>query len=224
MAGGEGHRAGSEIPKQFVKLLGIPMLWWSVMAFRQQSEHTHISVVMHPGFFADWDIMLQDLPDKVRDINVDLRCGGRNRGESVRNGLMSVPDDPECLVAVHDAARPMLTPQLVKEAFRLAEDTGSAVPVWPVAESLRLLESDGDSRALDRSRYVTVQTPQTFRADLLHRAYELDDRPEFTDDASRVEALGHQVSLFDGTPFNLKVTNPMDFKIAETLLSGILSL
>lgn len=221
MAGGEGRRAGSELPKQFVKLLGIPMLWWSVMAFHRQNPQTHIYVVMHPGFFADWDVMLSDLPAEVSNIHVELRAGGRDRGESVRNGLMSVPDDADCLVAVHDAARPMLTPELVKSAFRIAGETGTAVPVWPVIESLRILEAGGGSRALDRSRYVTVQTPQTFRADLLHRAYELEERPEFTDDASRVEALGHTVTLFDGTPFNLKVTNPMDFQIAETLLRNL---
>lgn len=221
MAGGEGRRAGADIPKQFVELLGIPMLWWSVMAFHKADPETCIKIVMHPGFFADWDIIRDGIPSDVSDIETDLRAGGRNRGESVRNGLMSVPDDNDTLVAVHDAARPLVSPEIISKAWEIAAETGSAVPVWPVSDSLRELSTDGDSHAVDRSRFVSVQTPQTFRADILHKAYHLEDKPHFTDDASRVEALGVDVSLFDGAPFNIKVTNPMDFAIARTLLDKL---
>lgn len=134
---------------------------------------------------------------------------------------MGVPNDADTLVAVHDAARPLVTTEIIAAAWQLAEKTGSAVPVWPVIDSLREVQSGRASKAVDRSRFVAVQTPQTFRSDLLHQANELETRPEFSDDASRVEALGHEVSLFDGAPFNLKVTNPMDFEIATALLRKI---
>ena len=221
MAGGEGRRAGTESPKQFVKLLGIPMLWWSVMAFHAADRHTRIRLVMHPGFFADYDVMLSELPADIRNIDVDLCAGGRDRGESVKNGLMAVAADADTLVAVHDAARPLVTPEIISAAWQTAAQSGSAVPVWPVSDSLREVEPGKPSHAVDRSRFVAVQTPQVFRSDILHEAYELAHRPEFTDDASRVEALGHDICLFDGAPFNLKVTNPMDFEIATALLRKI---
>lgn len=217
MAGGEGRRAGSEMPKQFVKLLGIPMLWWSVMAFHDEDPDTEISIVMHPGFFDDYDIMLSELPREVRGIRVRLVAGGRTRGESVANGILALPDSHDTLIAVHDAARPLLSPELAARAWRCAAANGTAVPVCPVTDSLRELTTYG-SEAVDRSRFVSVQTPQVFRADILHSAYRLPERPEFTDDASRVEANGVPVTLLEGDASNFKVTNPADFATAEALL------
>lgn len=217
MAGGEGRRAGGEMPKQFVKLLGIPMLWWSVMAFHREDPETEISVVMHPGFFDDYDLMLSGLPREVRGIPVRLVAGGRSRGESVANGLMALPDTRDALVAVHDAARPLVTTDMIARGWECAALNGTAVPACPVTDSLREL-TEGGSTAVDRSRFVSVQTPQVFRADILKSAYRLEERPEFTDDASRVEADGGCITLYDGIPANLKVTNPADFAIAETLL------
>jgi len=218
MAGGEGRRAGGELPKQFVKLLGIPMLWWSVMAFHEEDPATEISVVMHPGFFDDYDIMLSELPRGVRGIRVRLVAGGRSRGESVANGIMALPDNRKTLIAVHDAARPLVTPALIRRGWERASVTGTAVPVCPVTDSLRELLPEGGSVSVARSRFVAVQTPQVVRADILHKSYRLGDCPEFTDDASRVGALGEDVALYDGDPANMKVTNPEDFAVASTLL------
>lgn len=220
MAGGEGRRAGGEMPKQFHKLLGIPMLWWSVMAFHSEDPQTEISIVMHPGFFDYYDQMLDELPRDVRGIRVRLVCGGRTRGESVANGILALPPSRSALIAVHDAARPLVTPELISRAWKCGESDLAAVPVCPVTDSLRRLTPDG-SEVVDRSDFVAVQTPQVFRSDILHKAYDLEDRPEFTDDASRVQALGHKITLFDGTPSNIKVTNPVDFAIAETLLKSM---
>ena len=217
MAGGEGSRAGGELPKQFQRLLGIPVLWWSVMAFHRENPDTEITIVMHPGFFDEYDIMLSELPADLRDIRVRLVAGGRSRGHSVSNGLMGLPDDKDALVAVHDAARPLVTEPLIREGWNRASESGAAVPVVKVTDSLRELEGEG-SRQVDRSRFRAVQTPQIFRCDLLKRAYRLEDRPEFTDDASRVEALGEKITLIEGDYANIKITNPIDFKIAEVLL------
>lgn len=216
MAGGEGRRAGTELPKQFVRLLGIPVLWWSVMAFHNEDPDTEISIVMHPGFFDDYDIMLSELPRGIRGIRVRLVAGGRSRGESVANGILALPDSSNALIAVHDAARPFVTKKMIADAWELAKQSGSAVPVVHVTDSLRQLTEEG-SEAVDRSKFVAVQTPQTFRADILKEAYRLPERPEFTDDASRVEATGRAVSLYEGDYCNIKITNPMDFAIAEAL-------
>lgn len=220
MAGGEGRRAGGELPKQFHKLLGIPMLWWSVAAFHDEDPDTRISVVLHPGFFDDYDILHAELPPELRDIEVRLVAGGRSRGESVANGILQLPDSSDALIAVHDAARPMVSRKIIADGWQCALEHGSAVPVVAVSDSLRVKTSEG-SKPVDRSNYMAVQTPQVFRADILKEAYRAVDRPEFTDDASRVESIGHHIALFEGNPSNLKVTNPLDFDIAAALLTRL---
>lgn len=217
LAGGEGRRAGGDLPKQFVELLGIPILWWSVIAFHEENPETTISIVMHPGFFDDWDIMVGELPEAVRDIPVRLVAGGRSRGESVRNGLMNLGAAGDDLVAVHDAARPLLTPAMISRGWDAAIRNGNAVPAVPVTNSLRKISGE-DSEAVDRSEYVAVQTPQIFRYGTLKKAYALPEEKSFTDDASRVQALGERIFLYKGEPSNIKVTNPDDFAIARVLL------
>lgn len=216
-AGGEGRRAGGNLPKQFVGLLGIPMLWRSVEAFHREDAETQITVVVHPGFFDDFDILRSELPAELKDIPLRVVAGGRTRGESVKNGLMGIDANRDTIIAVHDAARPLVTPELIRRGWECAALNGAAVPVVAVTDSLRELREEG-SEAVDRSRFVAVQTPQVFRGDILVRAYELDERPEFTDDASRVEAIGEKIMLYPGEAENFKVTNPSDFALAETLL------
>lgn len=232
MAAGEGRRTGLDMPKQFVKLLGIPMLWWSVMAYYQADPNTVIKVVLHPGFFNDWDIMLRELPEQVAAlglppelalISVDVRAGGRSRSESVMNGLMSVPDDDMTLVSVHDAARPLVTPEIINDNWRLAEEYGNATAQIAMTDSLRRHgEGEGSvSVPVDRNLYSVVQTPQTFAASSLHRAFRLTAGKEFTDEASRFQQLDpDNIRIIGsmGAPSNIKVTHPTDFAVAETLL------
>ncbi len=232
MAAGEGRRAGTDIPKQFVKLLGIPMLWWSVMAYYKADQDTIIKVVLHPGFFDDWDIMIRELPAQISalgmpvemaTIPVDVRAGGRSRSESVMNGMMSVPDNDDTLVSVHDAARPMITPEMIANNWELAARYGNATAQIAAIDSLRVM-SEGDkgfSIPVDRSRYRVVQTPQTFVASALHEAFRVTAGKEFTDEASRFQQLDlENIKIVEsmGSPSNIKVTHPTDFVVAETLL------
>lgn len=219
VAGGDGNRAGGSVPKQFQLLGGIPMLWWSVRAFYEEDQDTKIILVLHPGFFDDWDIMHSELPDEDKRINVHISCGGRSRLESVRNGLMSVPEDEEGLVAIHDAARPLVTRELIARGWEAAQRYGAAVPVTAMTDSIRHIEGEG-SEAVARKDYVKVQTPQVFDAALLKSAYDLQLNPDMTDDASVVEAAGHKISLFEGSPYNMKVTDPLDIKIADLILNS----
>ena len=217
LAGGEGHRAGGKLPKQFVELLGIPILWWSVIAFHKEDPQTEITVVVHPGFFDDYDILHSELPEDVKNIPVRVVAGGRSRGESVANGLLGLEEKEDSLIAIHDAARPLVTTGMIKAGWECALKNGAAVPCIPVTDSLREL-TDGKSVSVDRSRFVAVQTPQVFKSKILYDAYGLEEHPGFTDDASRVEASGTDITLYDGRPDNIKVTNPSDFVLAETLL------
>lgn len=205
------------MPKQFHELLGIPMLWWSVRAFHQADPETRIVIVMHPGFWDDWDIIYRSLPEEDHRIPLILKSGGRSRTESVQNGIMDLPQDAGALIAVHDAARPMITPELVDSIWECAASHGSAVPCVDEVNSLRKVEGES-TRPVDRAEYLVVQTPQAFRADILHQAYARRQDSIFTDDASLVQRAGYPIKVCSGIPENIKVTTPMDFRIAEVLL------
>lgn len=218
LAGGSGMRAGGDVPKQFQTLEGIPMLWWSVRAFHKEDENTHIRLVMNPGFFDLWDIIYRELPEEDRKIPVTLVCGGRSRLESVKNGIMEIPAEEDALIAVHDAARPLVDYRMINEGWRVASEKRAAVPAVPVTDSLRRIGADGFSEAVARKDYVAVQTPQVFRCDILKSAYALPLNDTMTDDASVVEASGVTVTLFEGNTRNIKVTNPLDMDIASLLM------
>ena len=225
LAGGSGMRAGGDVPKQFQKLGGLPMLWWSVRAFHNEDSSTRIRIVMHPGFFDLWDILWSELSEDDRKIEYELVCGGRSRLESVKNGISAIPDhtengkEEEILIAVHDAARPLVDIATIRKGWEMASVRKAAVPVVGMTDSIRLLLPDG-SESLDRSRYVRVQTPQVFEAGLLKRAYGRELLPAMTDDASVVESAGMSVSLYDGSEINFKVTNPLDFVIADAIIEA----
>lgn len=221
LAGGIGRRAGGELPKQFVKLLGIPMLWWSVMAFHEEDSQTKITIVMHPDYFEAYERLLEELPREVRGIRVRLVAGGSTRGESVANGILALEESKNVFIAIHDAARPMITREIISRGWKCAKLHGTAVPVIPVTDTLRKIENN-DSATVDRSLFRAVQTPQVFRADILKKAYRNSRVMNYTDDASVVEGAGHNLALYDGFPSNLKVTTPTDFIISQALLKNIL--
>lgn len=218
VAGGEGTRLGGGLPKQFRELNGRPVLWWSLKAFHDENPDTRIRVVLHPGFFDEWDLLIDALPEDERFPH-EVVCGGRTRTESVRNGLMGIPSATDSLVAVHDAARPLVTPAMISHGWEAALPTGGAVPAIPVTDSLRRLTAEGNE-AVDRKEYVAVQTPQVFRTSLLREAYEAMPDAVFSDDASAFEAAGGKVALFEGSSDNIKITNPGDIEEAALKLDA----
>ncbi|MEZ3531867.1 MAG: 2-C-methyl-D-erythritol 4-phosphate cytidylyltransferase [Muribaculaceae bacterium] len=216
VAGGAGTRLGSELPKQFLDLCGRPMLWWSIKAFHDEDPLTRIIVVMNAGFLDLWkDLNGKLLPEER--IPHELMLGGSTRTESVKNGLAAISAMPGELVAVHDAARPLVSADMIAAGWREAEKSGAAIPAVAVTDSLRRVFSDG-SEAVDRSGYVAVQTPQVFSSSMLKSAYDSVPGGVFTDDASAIEAAGGKVALYKGSHDNMKVTNPGDLEIAALLL------
>lgn len=218
LAGGSGLRAGGEVPKQFQIINGLPLLWWSVKAFFSEDEATKIRIVMHPGFFDLWDILFDELTEEEKKIPFEIICGGRSRLESVSNGILGIPNEEDSFIAVHDAARPLVTIDMIRKGWGTAYENKTAIPVVPMIDSIRETIGNDESKSVDRSKYVRVQTPQVFDAKLLKNAYESHQSEVLTDDASVVEAFGRKVALYPGDETNIKVTNPLDFKIAELLL------
>lgn len=219
VAAGNGRRAGGGMPKQFRHLCGRPVFIHAVEAFLRVCPATHIIVVTHPDYASVARDALEALRSE-RDFRYTLVGGGETRAESVSNGLTAVNTrDCDALVAVHDGARPLVTERMIRDGWETAARDKAAVAVVPVTDSLRRILPDGNTEAVDRSRYLAVQTPQVFSARLLKGSYaQADYGAAFTDDASLVESLGVKVSPFTGDHENIKITNPEDFAIAELLL------
>ncbi|MBQ6079391.1 MAG: 2-C-methyl-D-erythritol 4-phosphate cytidylyltransferase [Muribaculaceae bacterium] len=218
VAGGSGSRFGAEMPKQFIDLNGKPILMHTIDVFeRALAGHDHELLVTLPA--AEFDQWRQ-LCDRYRfDVPHRVVAGGETRWHSVKNALTAVGDGIDVdVIAVHDGVRPLASVELINRCFDTARRMGSAIPVVSLNDSVRQIEGEA-SRALDRSSLCAVQTPQTFDARLLLDAYNLPFESTFTDDASVVERAGHEVTLVEGDPSNLKITRPMDLALAEYLLA-----
>lgn len=216
VAGGKGLRMGGEVPKQFLPIGGEPVLMRTVETFYQTDTETGIVLVLPQEQQSYWKNLCCQYDFRIPYILAD---GGCTRFHSVRNGLQVIPDeDSDSLIAVHDGVRPFVSPRVIQECFEAATRWGAVVPVLDMVDSVRQLSEDGSSMAVDRSCLKLVQTPQTFRADILKNAYRQEFTERFTDDASVVEASGVSVALVSGNRENIKITTPFDLKIAEALL------
>lgn len=213
VAGGKGLRAGGELPKQFRLIGGLPVLMHTMAAFHHYNPEIIIIVVLPEGFESHWEEMV-----KAHHFTLPHRTvtGGETRFHSVRNGLEQIPT--EGLVAVHDAARPLVTTELIGRCFKVCESNRCGViPVVRESASVRLLTDEG-SQMIDRELLRLVQTPQLFPAEILKEAYKTAYDPAFTDDASVAERQGLPILLVEGEESNIKITSPIDFLIAEQLL------
>jgi 2-C-methyl-D-erythritol 4-phosphate cytidylyltransferase len=205
VAAGSGERLGASRPKAFVTLAGRPMVQWSVDALRAVPAVQRIVVALPEG---------ETAPEGTTGVP-----GGAVRSASVRAALaVAGPGDP---VIVHDAARPLVTPEAVEATLAALGDADGAIAAAPVADTIKEADADGTVRAtLDRSRLWAVQTPQTFRRAALERALAVDDDTlaAASDDAWLVERTGGTVRVVAGPPENLKVTTVADLQRAELVL------
>ena len=205
---------GKDLPKQFIPLLGKPLLMYTLELFHRWDGEARIIVALPTACRAYWEMLCRELNCGVPHRIV---AGGETRFHSVRNALSETADCE--WVGVHDGVRPFVRPEVIETCFKVAERHGAALPVIPVGESLR--EYEGTSgRAVDRARYCLVQTPQVFRGDRLANAYQQPYTPLFTDDASVFEAAGGSVCLTPGNPENIKITTPVDLIFAEIYLKN----
>lgn len=215
VAGGKGLRMGGDVPKQFALLGGRPVLMHTIDAFVRSMPGIGVVLVLPEAQQEYWRSLCAEYAFSVPH---SIAHGGATRFHSVMNGLAEVPEGEDVLVAVHDGVRPFVNARTVQHCFAKAEELGAVVPVVPVVETVRQLTSEGGSRTVDRDAYRLVQTPQTFHAALLKKAYAQPFCPQFTDDASVVEAMGVEVALVEGNRDNIKLTTPEDMQLAEALL------
>lgn len=204
---------GADLPKQFIEIGGIPVLMRTMMRFHECDASIGLVLALSGDYLDYWKELCQKHDFRLPHTVV---TGGRTRFHSVLSGLDAIPANSG-LVAVHDAARPFVTEDVISRCYQEASLSGAAVPVVPLQDSVRRIDG-GNSQAVDRSAYRLVQTPQVFDLELLRRAYAQPYDDLFTDDASVVERLGHSVSLVEGDQRNIKLTTPYDLKVASCLI------
>ncbi len=214
VAGGKGTRIKTKLPKQFLELNGKPILLHTLEAFLRYSDEIQIVLVLPEDDFEIWNNICKKFNFNAPII---LEKGGETRFQSVKNGLSKI--EGPGLVAIHDGVRPLVSEDIIGASFRLAAVHQSAVAAVRLKDSIRITDQD-NTKAMDRSRFRLIQTPQTFDIDLIKQAYQMKEDASLTDDASVAEKSGHVISLFEGSYENIKITTPEDLIVAEALLNS----
>lgn len=203
---------GGPIAKQMLEIENRPILRHTVELFRDLSFDVNIIIVINDDLKEVWKRYCRENDFEFRHI---LTSGGITRFHSVKNALKYV--EPDGIVAIHDAVRPLATKEFITKLYQEIEKKGDAlIPVVPVTDSLRMVTEQG-SRHINREGIVSVQTPQLFRSDILLDSYRQPYSPDFTDDASVVEKAGYKVDVIDGERNNIKITTTEDLIIAKSL-------
>lgn len=215
VAGGKGTRMGAPISKQYLEIGAKPVLMHTLEKFHQVDADIELILVIPKDDFDLWDSFCKQYQFAIPHAVV---AGGSSRFESVRNGLKAIDGDVG-LVAVHDGVRPFVASEVIKESFLIAEKFGSAIAVIGLKDSIRRITEEGESHFEDRQLYRLVQTPQTFQLSKIKQAYEVQELPQFTDDATVYEHQGWQVKLISGNLENIKITTPEDMDYAAFLMS-----
>lgn len=215
VAGGKGTRMGNAMPKQFLPLQDKPVLYHTLKAFKTAYDDIHLVLVLPQEQLSYAQMVLQAFPE---GIDLEIVAGGETRYHSVQNGLAVIEDD--AVVFVHDGVRPLVSANLIQSCYRQALEKGSAIPVVPIADSLRIVHEAERSEPIDRQMMRSVQTPQTFKTELLLPAFKQEYNAQFTDEATVVEAFGEQVYLIEGEKSNIKLTTPEDMLVADVLLKS----
>lgn len=212
VAGGSGSRMNSQLPKQFLPILGQPVLMHTLACFYRFDPNIEIVLVLPEALFDEWRKLCSEYS---YEIPHRLVAGGQVRFNSVKNGLSAIGG--EGIVAIHDGVRPLVSPATLDLCFAVAAEKGNATPALPLIESIRQVDKE-QNRVIDRSGLVGIQTPQTFLLSQIKMAYEQPFDPDYTDDTMVLERLGYPINLVEGNRENIKITYPTDLLIAETLL------
>ena len=204
VAAGSGERFGGTTPKQYLPLMGNPVLCWSIEAFQKNPIVSDILVVIHP----DHEKYFKSIAPDVAYVT-----GGNNRQQSAQKGLAALRAKKPEIVLIHDAARPLISQQLITDLCHAVTDSGAAIPAIPVTDTVKR-----NGKTESREGLYTVQTPQTFHFDLIDGLHHKHQDKSLTDDAALCEAEGYPVTLVAGQVDNIKITHPADLLCAEQYL------
>lgn len=212
VAGGSGSRMNTSIPKQFLEINNRPVLMHTFDAFVRYDQQIEFILVLPKNQLESWNLLCKK---HKFDLKHKITFGGETRFDSVKNGLELIKSDG--IVFIHDGVRPLVSIKTMENCFKTALEKGNALPVIPVSESIRMVEESGNC-SVDRTKYFLVQTPQTFKTQLIKKAYQQANSNAFTDDASVLESIDETIHMVDGNRENIKITFSEDLIYAEILL------
>ncbi len=216
VAAGSGTRFGGVAPKQFIEILGKPLLIHTLEKFETCQAIDEIVLVLSAADIESFRETLAKYPLLKLSVIV---AGGTTRAESVRRGLNAVNAAKVEIVAVHDGARPLVTVGEITQTIEKAGETGAACLVAAVTDTIKKVAAGKIVETVDRANLRRALTPQCFRYEILKRAFDENEIGEnVTDECSLVEKLGYTIAVVEGSASNIKVTLPEDFALAETLL------
>jgi 2-C-methyl-D-erythritol 4-phosphate cytidylyltransferase len=215
-AAGIGARMQADRAKQMLELTGVPLLVHTLRRFEACEAVHQVILVLQPNLTSDALALISrhNLKKIVRVVG-----GGAERQDSVYRGLQVIKPETAGIVAVHDAVRPFVRPEEIRLVIERAEATGAALMALAATDTIKQVHRGRVQRTLDRKRIYHAQTPQAFRYEIIKAAYDRAYAEGYaaTDDAQLVERAGHHVSVVEGSPINIKITRPLDLRIAEAI-------
>jgi len=217
-AAGKSTRFGNpQRKKPFIELKGRPVWVRALEPFTKRPDVAQRIVVVSPD---DMDWFKEKFRPNLAFMAVELVAGGRERADSVQNALAHVSEEID-YVAIHDAARPLVSSQCIEAVFAAAIDKGAAIPASPISSTIKRVENGMILETVPREQLWGAQTPQVFQRQLLLQAYAQRNNFVATDEAQLVERLGQPVSVVESSPINMKITTQDDFRMAEVLIDKL---
>lgn len=210
--------------KQFKELAGVPILIHTLRRFAASPQVYEIIIALRKGEIGGFRAQLEKQFPEILKKRIQFVEGGEHRQNSVANALALIAAEPSDLVLVHDAVRPLVTPEIIAEVIEAAQKHGAAIAGLPAVDTVKQVDRTSDGAVIKatipRASIVMAQTPQGFRYDLLKRVFDEAAADGFlgTDEASLVERAGHAVAVVMGSSQNLKITAPADMELAEFYL------
>jgi len=217
-AAGLGKRIGSEKPKQYFEINGVPILIKTIKIFDEIDSVESIVIPVHSEWFSYTKELIEKFDcKKVKEITI----GGTERQDSVFAGLHLKPVQESEIVLIHDAVRPFATPKLIQDLINAAEDYGAAIPAIQPKDTVKEKSNKGFvAKTLDREKLIMIQTPQAFWTNVAINAYEKAQVAGYrgTDSSALVEFVGYKVYIVEGEETNFKITTPTDLEYAKLML------
>ncbi|HOV89978.1 MAG TPA: 2-C-methyl-D-erythritol 4-phosphate cytidylyltransferase [Syntrophorhabdaceae bacterium] len=221
LAGGAGKRMGAPTNKQFLLLDNKPIIVHTLQVFEECKPVDGVYLVVNQK---DLPIIQEEILEQYRfNKIVKLVIGGRLRQDSVKNGLDAI-ENPCDIIIIHDGARPFISPSFIEKSIYLMEMFDAIIPALPVKDTIKVISKEGFVvKTLERDSLWQVQTPQTFKYDLITKAYRegMAKKLYGYDDATFLESIGKKVKVIEGSPYNIKITTPEDLIMARGILSEI---
>ena len=221
LAGGAGKRMGTATNKQFLLIDKKPIIVHTLQIFEDCRSIDGIYLVVNQK---DLPLIQEEILETYRfNKLMKLVIGGKLRQDSVRNGLEAI-ENPCDIVIIHDGARPLVSPSFIEKGISLMDVFDAVIPALPVKDTVKSVSKEGFvSKTLVRDTLWNIQTPQTFKFELILKAYRdgMAKKLHGYDDATFVEHLGKKIKVIEGSPYNIKITTPEDLVVARGILSQL---